>query len=153
MPRAARRAPKAYNNLEFLNSPDARTVRILCEFLEPLNRFRDHNIKGTIVFFGSCGILPEQQAKARSTEVQKEVASARNANRSLLTRLQQAKNQVKMSRYHTEALRLARGSTRACVNTEPASTQQFAVRSFRSPGNAAHGLSSTPHCLASPRTS
>lgn len=27
---------KAYNNADFLNGDDARSVRILCEYLEPL---------------------------------------------------------------------------------------------------------------------
>lgn len=42
---------KAYKNLEFLNSPDARVIRIISEFLEPQSRFNKLNIKDTIVFF------------------------------------------------------------------------------------------------------
>jgi len=111
MPRAARRAPKAYANVEFLNSPDARTIRILCEFLEPLKRFRENNIKGTIVFFGSSRTLPEEEAMSRLKRVQKKVASSKNPRRSLLTELQQAENQASMSRYYSEAVTLAREIT------------------------------------------
>jgi uncharacterized protein (TIGR00730 family) len=45
---------RAYNNREFLNSPSARHVRILSEFIEPFHRFRKHGIRDTIVFFGSA---------------------------------------------------------------------------------------------------
>ena len=34
------RAEKAYKNLDFINSPDARPLRILAEYLEPATRFR-----------------------------------------------------------------------------------------------------------------
>jgi hypothetical protein len=34
------RRPVAYLNEKFLNSPDARAIRILSEFLEPLAHFR-----------------------------------------------------------------------------------------------------------------
>ncbi|UCH95565.1 MAG: LOG family protein [Candidatus Aminicenantes bacterium] len=48
-----KRAEKAYKNVEFLNSQEARTLRILAEYLEPKKRFDKENIKHTIVFFGS----------------------------------------------------------------------------------------------------
>jgi len=111
MPRTRKPVPKAYNNLDFLNSPDARTVRILCEFLEPLQRFRENNIKGTVVFFGSSRILPEKRAKARLKDVQKKVASSRRRTPSLLAQLRQAENGVKMSWYYSEALTLAKEIT------------------------------------------
>ena len=38
--------PKAYNNLEFLNSPQARQIRILCELEETEKRFKEENIEG-----------------------------------------------------------------------------------------------------------
>jgi len=44
----------AYLNPEFLNSPDARAIRILAEFLEPLAHFRRQKIRDTVVFFGSA---------------------------------------------------------------------------------------------------
>lgn len=111
MPRSAKPVPKAYGNSQFLNSPDARPVRILCEFLEPLKRFRENNIKGTVVFFGSSRILPEKEAKTRLKEVNKKVASSKNPTRSLLAELRRAENGVKMSRYYSEAVKLAKGIT------------------------------------------
>jgi len=52
-------ADKAYKNLDFLNSRDARTIRILAEYLEPEKRFREHHIEHTVVFFGSARVKPE----------------------------------------------------------------------------------------------
>ena len=48
------RRPVAYLNEKFLNSPDARALRILAEFLEPLAHFRREKIRDTVVFFGSA---------------------------------------------------------------------------------------------------
>ncbi len=50
------RRPVAYLNETFLESPDARALRILSEYLEPLSHFRDEKIQDTIVFFGSARI-------------------------------------------------------------------------------------------------
>lgn len=54
MTQHGRRRPVAYLNDEFLNSPDARAIRILAEFLEPLAHFRREKIRDTVVFFGSA---------------------------------------------------------------------------------------------------
>jgi uncharacterized protein (TIGR00730 family) len=48
------RRPVAYLNEPFLNSPDARALRILAEYLEPLAHFRHQKIRDTVVFFGSA---------------------------------------------------------------------------------------------------
>ena len=52
----APRAPLAYQNERFLDTPDARVLRILAEYLEPQSRFRRENVQDTIVFFGSARI-------------------------------------------------------------------------------------------------
>ena len=49
----------AYKNEEFLDSPAARSLRILSEYLEPLDHFRREKISDTIVFFGSARITEE----------------------------------------------------------------------------------------------
>ena len=56
---------KAYHNLDFLNSRDARVVRLLSEYLEPANRFERFNIEDTIVFFGSARARLEDEANPR----------------------------------------------------------------------------------------
>jgi uncharacterized protein (TIGR00730 family) len=47
-------APLAYENEEFITSDEGRPLRILAEYLEPLNRFRRAAVHDTIVFFGSA---------------------------------------------------------------------------------------------------
>ena len=44
----------AYENTDFLNSPDGRMLRIMAEYQEPMARFRRERIQDTVVFFGSA---------------------------------------------------------------------------------------------------
>jgi uncharacterized protein (TIGR00730 family) len=53
------RKPVAYLNEDFLNSPDARAIRMLAEYLEPLSVFRREKIRDTVVFFGSARLRDE----------------------------------------------------------------------------------------------
>ena len=58
---ARRRHPvKAYSNQAFLNSKDARALRILSEYLEPLSRFERHHVDDTVVFMGSARVKPRE---------------------------------------------------------------------------------------------
>ena len=52
-PGAAHR-PLAYKDEEFLGSDDARPLRILAEYLQPLHVFQHLRVRDTIVFFGSA---------------------------------------------------------------------------------------------------
>jgi uncharacterized protein (TIGR00730 family) len=61
----------AYKNEDFLKGPDARPLRMLSEYLEPLSHFRRQRIRDTIVFFGSArirenGPLAEYYHEART---------------------------------------------------------------------------------------
>ncbi len=49
---------KAYRNPAFMNSKEARALRILSEYLEPESRLRAEGIEDTIVFFGSARLPP-----------------------------------------------------------------------------------------------
>src|SRR4029079_7860677 len=44
----------AYRDQTFLDSADARPVRILAEYLQPLHAFERERVHDTIVFFGSA---------------------------------------------------------------------------------------------------
>jgi uncharacterized protein (TIGR00730 family) len=46
--------PLAYRNVEFMDTSEARALRILSEYLYPLSHFRKEKIHDTIVFFGSA---------------------------------------------------------------------------------------------------
>jgi uncharacterized protein (TIGR00730 family) len=66
---------KAYKNNEFLMSEEARSVRILCEYLEPRRRLEREGIVNAIIFFGSARLTgkPKEgpnywQAAAELTE-------------------------------------------------------------------------------------
>lgn len=51
--------PLAYKNERFLDSDEARPLRILAEYLEPLAAFRREEIDETIVFFGSATLASD----------------------------------------------------------------------------------------------
>jgi uncharacterized protein (TIGR00730 family) len=51
---SSRRPPLAYLDADFLASDDARPLRILAEYLAPLQSFRQARICDTVVFFGSA---------------------------------------------------------------------------------------------------
>jgi uncharacterized protein (TIGR00730 family) len=53
------RRPVAYLNQDFLNRPEARPIRLLAEYLEPLAIFRQQSIRDTVVFFGSARLRDE----------------------------------------------------------------------------------------------
>ncbi len=125
---------KAYKNMEFINSSDARTIRILAEFLEPMHRFRKYNIHDTIVFFGSARTICLQEAEQKLEEVQQRLDSS-NQNSSdhvLQEELAYAKNQVFLARYYQDAVELARRMTEwsKSLNSIP----RFVVSSGGGPG-------------------
>jgi uncharacterized protein (TIGR00730 family) len=49
----------AYLDTEFLASDDARPLRIIAEYLNPLRRLRLQRVHDTIVFFGSARLSPD----------------------------------------------------------------------------------------------
>src|SRR2546430_7994204 len=46
--------PLAYHDPRFLDSDEARPIRIVSEYLAPLEAFRAANVAATVVFFGSA---------------------------------------------------------------------------------------------------
>jgi uncharacterized protein (TIGR00730 family) len=63
-PNPLAKAPLAYENDAYLNSPDGRILRILAEYSEPLARFRRERIQDTVVFFGSARFRALDEASA-----------------------------------------------------------------------------------------
>lgn len=53
---------KAYKNLEFLISTEARTLRILSEYLEPMTRLNKLKVHTTVLFLGSSRVNPEDKS-------------------------------------------------------------------------------------------
>src|SRR6059036_1019479 len=50
--------PLAYRDEAFLDTPAARPLRILAEYLQPLHAFERERVHDTIVFFGSARLDP-----------------------------------------------------------------------------------------------
>jgi len=68
--------------MRFLESKDARALRILAEYLEPLARFKRYGVRDTIVFMGSARLISRQMAEAALAEAEEArsgVAAARIA--------------------------------------------------------------------------
>ena len=99
---------KAYKNMGFLNSPQARALRMLSEFLEPQARFRNAGVRDTIVFFGSARVKPRSVARADLRNVKQMVAARKQPSKALLSRLEDAQMAFDMSRYYEETVELAR---------------------------------------------
>lgn len=55
------KAEKAYNDKKFMNSREARPLRIISEYIEPEKRFEKFNIQHTVVFFGSARLKPNSK--------------------------------------------------------------------------------------------
>ncbi len=102
------KAKKAYRNMDFINSRDARVIRVLAELLEPMQRFREQKINDTIVFFGSARTKPPTQAKEYLKKVQEDIARSTDKNdERLQNELKIAQNQVFLSHYYNDAVELS----------------------------------------------
>lgn len=103
-----KRVEKAYNNAAFLNSPDARVIRILSEFLEPARRFRHQGIKDTIVFFGSARVKSRSEALQFIKDLKTQARKKRRTSSVLQKKLAEAQTNLEMSAYYEDAVQLAR---------------------------------------------
>jgi len=130
MPRK-KRTEKAYKNLDFLNSPDARTIRIMCEYTETLTRFEKYGVKNTVVFFGSARIRPERIARKELREIEKLIVSS-NPTEELMRAQNTAEAKVEMSRYYDEAAELAEMLTE--WSSSLSEEQRFVICSGGGPG-------------------
>jgi uncharacterized protein (TIGR00730 family) len=98
--------PLAYLNPEFLESSEARPIRILAEYLEPLRRFQEQRIQDTVVFFGSARVDSRERAtRALRTLRARGVQDADAQYQAELTKTRKA---LEWARYYEEARELAR---------------------------------------------
>jgi hypothetical protein len=98
---------KAYENKEFLHSPEARVIRMLSEFYEPQRRFRQNGIRDTIVFFGSARTPSPETAKKNFLSIQKKIAAVKNPSKKLIEQFEEANIKLEMSKYYADAVRLS----------------------------------------------
>ncbi|HEX8712920.1 MAG TPA: TIGR00730 family Rossman fold protein [Terracidiphilus sp.] len=145
-PPGLERAPLAYENAGFLNSPDGRLIRIVSEYLEPLARFRREQIQDTVVFFGSARFrgreeadhaleLLENTGSTRLAPVQEQPASPPEiaAGKASDLRRKRAVAAVEMARYYEDARRLAYMLTTWTRNI-PSRKHRFVIMSGGGPG-------------------
>ncbi|MCX8044179.1 MAG: TIGR00730 family Rossman fold protein [Desulfobacterota bacterium] len=131
------RVVKAYKNIEFLNSPDARIIRILAEYLEPASRFKKYGIQDTIVFFGSARIHSLEHARNNLRAVRQKIRKHDGDPQMLATLLQEAQLQVKLAPYYEDARRLAYMITlwsKEHASRRRKNTRRFIVCSGGGPG-------------------
>jgi uncharacterized protein (TIGR00730 family) len=122
---------KAYKNLEFLNSPAARHIRILCEYEEPRQRLIKHRVHHTVVFFGSARTRSGEDARAQ-LEAARHDRNARPDDPVAQAVLRRAEAADRMSRYYDAARALARRITE-WSKSKPAG-RRYVVASGGGPG-------------------
>lgn len=109
----------AYHDLRFLESADARTLRILAEYINPLAHMRKAGVQHTVVFFGSARIHPREVAVRNLREVELRLKQSPAAG--LQAELKRARMDVHMAHYYEEARELSRLITEwaMTVNNSP----------------------------------
>jgi uncharacterized protein (TIGR00730 family) len=118
------RAPLAYENPHFLNSPDGRILRILSEYAEPLARFRREQIQDTVVFFGSARFHSLADANQAAQQLTPEAEELKR---------KMARADVDMARYYEDARRMAFLLSEWSANI-PARRRRFVVTTGGGPG-------------------
>jgi uncharacterized protein (TIGR00730 family) len=123
--------PLAYADPEFLDSDEARPLRILAEYLEPLRRFRQHNIQDTVVFFGSARIHSREAATQALDVLVQRYGTLSGAE--IEQQLARGRKAVEWSRYYEDARELAKMLTEWAL-TIKSSHERFVVTSGGGPG-------------------
>jgi uncharacterized protein (TIGR00730 family) len=145
-PEPLQSAPLAYENSEFLASPEGRIFRMMAEYSEPMARFRRQRIEDTVVFFGSARFRPLDEA-SRALELLENTGSATAAPESEQpaspeevqsgeasdVKLRLAAAAVEMARYYEDARKLA-GMLTNWSKTLPGRRHRFVVTSGGGPG-------------------
>jgi len=96
---------KAYENMDFLNSRDARVLRMLSEYIEPDARFKKYNIRETVVFFGSARLMSKKDAAAQLKSIK---AADPKKTPGFEEKLKKAQKSLEMSKYYEDAVTLAK---------------------------------------------
>src|SRR2546427_1480446 len=98
--------PMAYLYPEFLESDEARPIRILSEYLEPLRRFKEQKIQDTVVFFGSARVDSRERAE-RSLKTLR-ARGEQDANEEYIKELNKTRKALEWARFYEDARELAR---------------------------------------------
>jgi uncharacterized protein (TIGR00730 family) len=123
--------PLAYLNEDFLDSNEARPIRILSEYLEPLGRFKDEKIQDTVVFFGSARVDSRERAERALRMLRSR--GERDANAQYEAELKKSRRALEWARYYEEARELARLLTSWSLTLQ-SENHRFVVTSGGGPG-------------------
>src|SRR5262245_24128849 len=123
--------PLAYLYPEFLESEDARPLRILAEYLEPLRRFKAQKIQDTVVFFGSARVDSRERALRALRTLR--ARGVQNANAEYEAELSKSRKALEWARYYEEARELARLLT-SWSRSLRSENHRFVVTSGGGPG-------------------
>ena len=123
--------PLAYLNPTFLESEEARPLRILAEYLEPLGRFKAQDIQDTVVFFGSARIHSRAAAQRALEKVMRTADGQVGGD--VHPDLIRTRKAVEWSRYYEEARELARMLTEWTMSLDT-EHYRFVVTSGGGPG-------------------
>jgi uncharacterized protein (TIGR00730 family) len=128
-------APKApHEDPKFLASTQARPLRILAEYLDPLYQLKREGIGDTIVMFGSARIPSREDAQERLTRLQNEGKGRSSLNKARhKAEVIAAKNALEMSRYYEEARALSHKITTWALSLGPR-PRRFVICSGGGPG-------------------
>jgi uncharacterized protein (TIGR00730 family) len=113
-----------------MDSTEARPIRLLAEYLDPLRRFKAHNIQDTVVFFGSARVLSRTLAQRNLTRLEKTTIRDKSDYKAALKRSRKA---LEWSRYYEDARELAKVLTKWSMSLE-AQRHRFVVCSGGGPG-------------------
>jgi uncharacterized protein (TIGR00730 family) len=123
--------PVAYLDAAFLDSAEARPIRILAEYLEPLGRFKDQKIQDTVVFFGSARV--DSRERAERTLLTLRARGVRGADEQYQAELSKSRRALEWARYYEDARELARLLT-TWTRALPSENHRFVVTSGGGPG-------------------
>jgi uncharacterized protein (TIGR00730 family) len=123
--------PLAYLYPEFLESPEARPIRILAEYLEPLRRFKEQQIQDTVVFFGSARVDSRDRSE-RALQMLR-ARGEEDADEQYLAELSKGRRALEWARYYEDAREVARLLTAWSMTLE-SPNHRFVVTSGGGPG-------------------
>jgi len=123
--------PLPYLDPEFLDSEEARPLRILAEYLEPKKRFKLQDIQDTVVFFGSARIHSREHAEQLLERLERRFSGRAEAEHE--THLRRGRRAVEWSRYYEDARQLAKLLTTWSLGLD-SEHHRFVVTSGGGPG-------------------
>jgi uncharacterized protein (TIGR00730 family) len=121
---------KGYEDLDFLNSADGRSLRILSEYFQPKSKFRKHKILDTIVFFGSARLKSRRDAMKEYNAIK---LMDPKTTTSFAKKLKEAQRLVDFSHYYEDAVELSRRLTEWSLGLE-INANRFIVCTGGGPG-------------------